>query len=551
TAEEWPFAEIANQAGVMRLPSGASVELAESSARPSMLPFQLQIDPNCRIDYANASFFGVAGQASRRVILLRGEAGRQGVVSINGRTAEFVFSAERLARVSVGGVTVLGLSRELADRTWFADSRVLIGTAYVREARGARHECFLDGRSTELHTISREGIIASRRLTAAPAVAAQIPLSRWTAYTLPEIDSPPQGWRTLEQPVCLEELGAYWGYAWYRAVVDSPVARDTGLLFTHATDRLTVFVNGKRSGIWGRGPEAVRDPLPVSLVAGRNELVFLCDNMGRLSEGCAPDRKGIKGPAYVDAQVRPLPPPRWSAIAAAPSNSWQFQTYRAFADAWSLSSARGPGAQAPFHRVSYALATRAGEGLKLSLLSFPQYAWVLVNGRVVGEHSGDLSLANGVDFSSFILDEHLSVPSVQLDIVFFGEVPPDFDSHVRLYSYPKSAELHDWAFRPWTEPTSVGTVVAGNPVWWQCELERPAIPAPLFLVTEGLSKGQVWLNGHAVGRYWSIGPQQSLYIPDSWLEAHNRLVIFDEHGNTPERAYLARDARVPVHSILA
>ncbi|MDE2449670.1 MAG: beta-galactosidase, partial [Gammaproteobacteria bacterium] len=84
TAEEWPFAEIANQAGVMRLPSGASVELAESSARPSMLPFQLQIDPNCRIDYANASFFGVAGQASRRVILLRGEAGRQGVVSING-----------------------------------------------------------------------------------------------------------------------------------------------------------------------------------------------------------------------------------------------------------------------------------------------------------------------------------------------------------------------------------------------------------------------------------------------------------------------------------
>jgi len=551
TAEDWPFADIASEAGAMQLPSGATVELAESSARSSMLPFQLQVDPGCRIDYANASFFGPAGGPSRRVVLLRGEAGRRGIVSINGTTAEFVFSAEEPARMSVGGVTVLGLSREQADRTWFADSRVLIGAAYVREARGDLHECFLDGRSAQLHTISGEGNIESRRFAPVAAVEAQLSLPQWTAHELPEIHSRPEGWRTLKQPVCLEELGAYWGYAWYRGVVDSPVARDTGLLFTDASDRLTVFVNGKRAGIWGRGREAVRDPLRIALAAGRNELVFLCDNMGRLSEGCSPDRKGIKGPAYVDAQVRPLPPPRWSAVTTAPTNSWQFQTFRKYGAAWSLSSARGQGAQAPFRCASYALPIRAGEGLKLSLLSFPQYAWILVNGRVVGEHSGDLSLANGVDFSSFILDEHLSQPSVRLDIVFYGNTPTDFDSHVRLYSYPKSAALHDWAFKPWTDPATAGTAVAGNPTWWQCEFDRPRIPAPLFLATEGLSKGQVWLNGRAVGRYWTIGPQQSLYVPDSWLQARNRLAIFDEHGNSPERVYLARDARVPTHSVLA
>jgi len=550
TAEDWPFADIASEAGAIRLPSGTTLELAESSARSSMLPYELQVDPHCRIDHANASFFGTAGPSSRRVVLLRGEAGRKGVVSINGKTAEFVFSVDEPARVSVGAVTVLGLSCELADRTWFADSRVLIGAAYVREARGDLHECFLDGRSAQLHTISREGVIESRRFAPVAAVEAQVALPRWTAYTLPEIDSPLEGWRALEQPVCLEELGTYWGYAWYRGVVDSPAARDTGLLFTDASDRLTVFVNGKRAGIWGRGREAVRDPLRISLMAGRNELVFLCDDMGHLSQGSLPDRKGIKGPAYVDAQVCALPPPRWSAMATAPTNSWRFQTYRKWEETLSLSGPAGPGAQV-FHRVSYALTTRAGEGLELSLLSFPQYAWILVNGRVVGEHAGDMPLANGEDFSSFVLDEHLSEPSVQLDIVFYGDTPTDFDSHVRLYSYPKNAELHDWAFRPWTDPGTAGTAVAGNPTWWQCEFDRPRIPAPLFLATEGLSKGQVWLNGHAVGRYWTIGPQQSLYIPDSWLQARNRLVIFDEHGKSPERVYLARDARVPTHSVLA
>jgi hypothetical protein len=34
----------------------------------------------------------------------------------------------------------------------------------------------------------------------------------------------------------------------------------------------------------------------------------------------------------------------------------------------------------------------------------------------------------------------------------------------------------------------------------------------------GWSKGQVWVNGRALGRYWqSQGPQQTLYVPGLWL----------------------------------
>lgn len=28
------------------------------------------------------------------------------------------------------------------------------------------------------------------------------------------------------------------------------------------------------------------------------------------------------------------------------------------------------------------------------------------------------------------------------------------------------------------------------------------------------SKGMVWVNGYAIGRYWEIGPQQTLYVRD-------------------------------------
>ena len=42
------------------------------------------------------------------------------------------------------------------------------------------------------------------------------------------------------------------------------------------------------------------------------------------------------------------------------------------------------------------------------------------------------------------------------------------------------------------------------------------------------SKGLVWINGYAIGRYWEIGPQQTLYMPGCWLkEGENEIVILD------------------------
>ena len=56
-------------------------------------------------------------------------------------------------------------------------------------------------------------------------------------------------------------------------------------------------------------------------------------------------------------------------------------------------------------------------------------------------------------------------------------------------------------------------------------------PGDTFLDVRTLGKGAVWINGHAIGRYWNIGPQQTLYVPGPWLKAgNNQIIVFEAKG---------------------
>ncbi|MBR1409784.1 MAG: beta-galactosidase [Prevotella sp.] len=63
-----------------------------------------------------------------------------------------------------------------------------------------------------------------------------------------------------------------------------------------------------------------------------------------------------------------------------------------------------------------------------------------------------------------------------------------------------------------------------------------------FLNMEQFGKGQVYVNGHAVGRFWSIGPQQTLYVPGCWLKkGKNEVVVLDVVG--PKQASITGQAK--------
>ncbi len=61
-------------------------------------------------------------------------------------------------------------------------------------------------------------------------------------------------------------------------------------------------------------------------------------------------------------------------------------------------------------------------------------------------------------------------------------------------------------------------------------------PADTFLDMSGWGKGIVFVNGHNLGRYWKVGPQQTLYVPGCWLnDGENRIVVFEQLNENPDK----------------
>lgn len=56
-----------------------------------------------------------------------------------------------------------------------------------------------------------------------------------------------------------------------------------------------------------------------------------------------------------------------------------------------------------------------------------------------------------------------------------------------------------------------------------------------FIDMEQWGKGIVFINGKNLGRYWQVGPQQTLYVPGVWLQkGENKIVIFEQLNESPK-----------------
>ncbi|MDX2185529.1 MAG: beta-galactosidase [Opitutaceae bacterium] len=103
----------------------------------------------------------------------------------------------------------------------------------------------------------------------------------------------------------------------------------------------------------------------------------------------------------------------------------------------------------------------------------------------------------------------------------------------------RSSHLHGWTMRPmdidalgtaelaWTQ---AGPVIPNSPTLWRGTFHATA-PADTFLDLRSWGKGVVWVNGHCLGRFWNIGPTQTMYCPGVWLRAGaNEVRVLDLLG---------------------
>lgn len=152
----------------------------------------------------------------------------------------------------------------------------------------------------------------------------------------------------------------------------------------------------------------------------------------------------------------------------------------------------------------------------------------------------------------------------QLDILIeaMGRVNFDVAIHdrkgitdkVELVTDTDRQELKDWKVYSFPVDYSFAKAkkyVAGDkqecPAYYRATFHLDEA-GDVFLDMQTWGKGLVWVNGKAMGRFWKIGPQQTLFMPGCWLKkGKNEIIILDLLG--PEKATV-RGLKEPILDML-
>ncbi|NQU76660.1 MAG: hypothetical protein HQ546_10145, partial [Planctomycetes bacterium] len=142
----------------------------------------------------------------------------------------------------------------------------------------------------------------------------------------------------------------------------------------------------------------------------------------------------------------------------------------------------------------------------------------------------------GGGFGDVLLAGEIKKGSNNIRLLIWADVAPkDLSEAFHLYRLEDNlTAASEWRFRPWTLPNAtVGNGSKGAPTWYLATFKSPKVDQPLFLAMAGANKGQIYLNSHNVGRFWSAGPQEHYYLPECWFREVNELLVFDETGSQP------------------
>ncbi len=338
------------------------------------------------------------------------------------------------------------------------------------------------------------------------------------------------GWRPIPHPQPLEALGCFLGYGWYRAEIDLKRPQETTLAAPWLADRATVFVDGEQVGVLGIAPNGARWTLPVTLSAGRHDIRLLVDNLGRFNYGSnTGERKGLLDTLY------------WGAVQEDLSGGWTALWQEAVFAGEALANAKPAHVRPdaadvhlgylPFSGPSIWLLRElhvpAGRRVVLTLTGDRNPGALFVNGRPVARFSRHYGGGYvRADITSWLQP---TGNVLALHIQDYGGLP--WRASLLHFAAEQALEAV-WSFRPGVSPGTANADMPGA-AFWRCHFSYDPLQhgsGPFKLALRGLGKGQIWLNGHNVGRFWQIGPQEFYKLPASWLQADNELLILDEQG---------------------
>jgi len=377
------------------------------------------------------------------------------------------------------------------------------------------------------------------------------------------MDNPePANWIELNPGSSLNDVGIYYSrYVQYRAIVHLPRADLSGdaklnlQVNAHKDDHILVELNGRRlppidsatnGHVYAVTGQALHD--------NDNEIRMLYENTGCANMGPEMEKKaGIIGVNFFRGDPTERQIQGWSLRVVKVATD-QHQDPEQLATAGDGSQQNGfhavgndemngkqlsPG-QFGLFKTSLNLTSSDLSGGK-AMLHFARLddeGWIFINGKKLGE-AHDWRKAFSFDAAKLFHPGENSIAVVVRNLSGAGGLekvelqlaePPAIGKLVTL-SYADQAfaeaakwSMADFADAEWTAhplPEASAEPSHAMLTWRRFAFELPANDeqawVPWLIRCNASGNGFVYLNGHALGRYWQAGKQRDFYMPECWL----------------------------------
>lgn len=495
-----------------------------------------------RLDYANLCPFAIV---NRSMLVLQGPARAPAYLSIDGSPLQATVPSGRKPLVlRHKRVTVVICNQQQIDQAYHDATSLYVGVAGL-DADGAPIAAGTGG----AWRITAQGEIESAATSKRPGAGPRpIGLTQWQAAPADAYASGESPrYATLEGPETLNACGAPVGYGWYRIQVKLNSARKRLCHLPEVADRAHLFIDGKLKRIVGVGRGADHRAFELQLARGDHTIVALVDNFGRFSEGNdLGEQKGLFGHLYEVKRLGAVKPKKAVAGAVDP---FSLRGYIA---------GRTHGQLSDTEQVVWTFSHTRKSPILLEIDGAEASGTLVLNDKPIAYYAG----GSGACLQRVLLSRDATEGFKRgRNVLRFAPDPRQDDANDQII---KATTLYEcvetisrpasWAFAKWETPVAAayGPVsrtaarsLRRTPCWWRASFTGRDTDTPMRLDLGGLSKGQAFVNGNNLGRYFTatadgraVGPQRSLYLPPSWVKPDetNEVLLFDEHGFAPYRA---------------
>lgn len=541
------------------LPDGTNLPVALGTQPVSWVLMNAHLSGRSRLDYSTLNALAVVG----KTLVVFGAAGVDGLVSINGSPIELRVPGGKSPTITEHeGITIVVASEDQVDTIFVDETGVTIGAAGISQPGESGSAIAKPAPGIrKVIRIDAQGVEHKAETPPAPRGAPKTTCGEWTAASTDDhIQGTSPRFATIDGPGDLISLGANAGYGWYRIAMKQTAAKKVKAIAPEASDRLHAFIDGEPLASLGDGPGTEGREVTLPLTKGANTIVVLAENMGRLAEGDAMgEPKGLFGHLW---DGTPFKTPKPKLVQGEP-----LEPLKHTVPIMGVSD----GDVTHHNRLTWSFTHRKKAPLIVTIPPVPVRMMLVLN------DAPQRLLEANLEHRIMLDQDTLNRGANELALAFITDARPATDeADAQVAEVAKAitsgasiiegttcvTEKAEWAFARWEQPadTAFAPVAKSQlssrkaPTWWRTTFAAADSDRPLRIDLAGMTKGQVYLNGKHVGRYFAatatgakVGPRQDMLLPAAWIAkgVENDLVIFDEHGGNPGKIKLVHEKHEP------